>query len=98
MIRRYEDLKAVDKEWWIKRDETRDETKEPLVVEDEWVKIKSYDSRRLETRDRWGNLTPGSQWGYLDQVLKLHGYRAGALGNHCVESRKPSNGTRTDWQ
>ena len=57
--RRRRDLDDMDKECEIKRDETRDEEKEPLIDDEEWIKIKNYDSRRLETWGQWEGLTPG---------------------------------------
>ena len=78
MERSYNDINAVNEEWEIKKDEKRDVAKEPLVDDEEWAEIKRYDAGPLETWRRWRNLTRGSKWEYLDRVLKLDGYRAGA--------------------
>ena len=45
------DLESVDSEWDVRSDETRGETQAPFIDGGEWVEIRSYDSRKLET---WG--------------------------------------------
>ena len=42
--KRREDLKDVDAEWGVKRDESRDGNKSALIYDEEWLKIKSYNT------------------------------------------------------
>ena len=54
-----EDLRNADDAWGIKRDESRDENKDPLIDDEERVKIKSYNSSELETWEQRGEVPTG---------------------------------------
>ena len=63
-----------------------------MIEEEVWVGIRSYDSRKLETRGQWMDIVPEKKWGYRDHVL--NGYRDGALGSTIwIERERVENPT-----
>ena len=70
MWRLQRDLEDADSERAIKRGESIDENKAPLIDDEEWIKIKYYNTGELETWDQRNALPTGRKWKHMGVSLK----------------------------
>ena len=69
------------------RDALRGGNKEPLIDDEEWIKIKNFNANELETWDQRNEISTGRKRKHMELTLKLNKQGPLRLKALCPEER-----------